>query len=100
MIRRIHSHDISLIVAAFAELGWDKPASLYQQYWAEQENHQRCVWVTFKERIFVGYITLKWHSEYAPFHKKGIPDIVNFVWLIPVSWRSLRHTKLLNRSVL
>ena len=76
-IRPLQQNDIPLIVDAFAELGWDKPASLYQQYLAEQENRQRCVWVAFNERTFVGYITLKWQSEYAPFHQKGIPEIVD-----------------------
>ena len=73
--RLLQQEDIPLIVAAFAELGWDKPASLYQQYLTEQENHQRCVWVAFKEGVFVGYITLKWQSEYASFHQQGIPEI-------------------------
>ena len=75
--KSLQQTDIPFIVAAFAELGWDKPASLYQQYLLEQENHQRCVWVAFQEGIFVGYITLKWHSEYAPFHQQGIPEIID-----------------------
>lgn len=75
--RLLQQADIPLIVVAFAELGWDKPASLYQQYLAEQENHHRCVWVAFQEGTFVGYITLKWHSAYAPFQKQGIPEIVD-----------------------
>lgn len=75
--RPLQQEDIPLIVAAFAELGWDKPSSLYQQYLAEQENHQRCVWVAFKEGAFVGYITLKWQSEYAPFGKQNIPEIID-----------------------
>lgn len=75
--RILQQDDIPLIVAAFAELGWDKPTSLYQQYLAEHGNHQRFVWVAFKESAFVGYITLKWQSEYAPFHKKAIPEIVD-----------------------
>ena len=75
--RLLQQADIPLIVGAFEALGWDKPPSLYQQYLAEQERHQRFVWVAFKEEDFVGYITLKWQSEYAPFHKKGIPEIVD-----------------------
>ena len=76
-IRLLHQDDIPLIVAAFAELGWDKPTSLYQQYLTEQETHQRCVWVAFNDGVFLGYITLKWYSEYAPFHQQNIPEIVD-----------------------
>lgn len=68
-------NDIPLIVSAFTEIGWSKPASIYQKYWEEQENNQRCVWVAFKETAFVGYVTLKWHSDYALFHEKNIPEI-------------------------
>lgn len=75
--RLLQQADIPLIVAAFAELGWDKPVSLYQQYLVEQGSQHRCVWVAFKEGTFVGYITLKWQSEYAPFRKKSIPEIVD-----------------------
>ncbi len=73
--RKLSQDAIPSIVAAFAELGWNKPASLYQKYFAEQANNQRCVWVAFKEGVFAGYVTLKWHSEYAPFHEKNIPEI-------------------------
>ena len=75
--RDLQQEDIPLIAAAFAELGWDKPVSLYQQYLEEQEKQQRCVWVAFRGNEFVGYITLKWQSEYAPFRKKSIPEIVD-----------------------
>lgn len=75
--RPLQQEDLPIIVAAFVELGWDKPVALYQQYLAEQESQQRCVWVAFKDGLFVGYITLKWDSEYAPFHKQSIPEIVD-----------------------
>ena len=75
--RPLQQNDIPLIVAAFAALGWKKPASFYQQYLVEQESQQRCVWVAFKEAEFLGYVTLKWHSEYAPFNQQGIPEIVD-----------------------
>ncbi|MBA3814276.1 MAG: GNAT family N-acetyltransferase [Alphaproteobacteria bacterium] len=74
----LQQNHVPLLVTAFAELGWDKPASLYQQYLAEQENHQRCVWVALQEGSFAGYITLKWQSEYAPFHQQYIPEISDF----------------------
>ena len=73
--KKLSRDDIPSIVSAFAEIGWNKPASIYEKYFEEQENNQRCVWVAFKGGVFAGYVTLKWHSEYAPFHKKNIPEI-------------------------
>lgn len=73
--RKLSQDDIPLIVAAFAKIGWNKPASLYQKYLEEQENNQRCVWVAFKEDAFGGYITLKWQSEYPSFKVHSIPEI-------------------------
>ncbi|MBS0272747.1 MAG: GNAT family N-acetyltransferase [Proteobacteria bacterium] len=74
-IRYLQQSDILLIVSAFKDIGWDKPASLYHTYLKEQIAHLRSVWVAFKEGVFAGYVTLKWNSEYAPFHKKNIPEI-------------------------
>ena len=74
-VRCLTQNAIPLIVSAFSEIGWDKPASLYQTYLEEQEKGERCVWVAFKEDNFAGYVTLKWKSEYSPFREQGIPEI-------------------------
>ncbi len=73
--RSLTQDDIPSIVSAFTELGWHKPQSLYEKYFEEQENNQRCVWVALKEGAFAGYVTLKWHSKYALFHEENIPEI-------------------------
>ncbi len=73
--RKLSQDDIPFITSAFAELGWNKLASLYEKYFEQQENDQLHVWVAFKEGVFAGYVTLKWHSEYAPFHEKNTPEI-------------------------
>jgi ribosomal protein S18 acetylase RimI-like enzyme len=73
--RTLTQDDIPVIVFAFAEIGWNKPESLYHKYFEEQESNQRCVWVAFKEGTFAGYVTLKWYSEYVPFQKQNIPEI-------------------------
>lgn len=76
-IRLLQHMDILSIASAFAAIDWNKPTSLYEKYFEEQENQQRCVWVAFQEHEFAGYVTLKWVSEYAPFHKQDIPEIVD-----------------------
>lgn len=57
--RHLDQNDIPLIVSAFAQIGWDKPDSLYQGYLEEQKKGERCVWISFKDNDFAGYVTLK-----------------------------------------
>jgi GNAT superfamily N-acetyltransferase len=84
IIRLLQSSDIQPIAAAFAELGWDKPASQYEQYLSEQEAGQRVILVAFSglQNLpileFAGYVTLCWQSHYPPFREANIPEIVDF----------------------
>lgn len=75
IFRNLTQKDIPLIVSAFTEIGWNKPTSFFEKYLEEQTNNKRCVWVAFKEKVFAGYVTLKWQSDYAPFREQGIPEI-------------------------
>ena len=38
---------IPIIVCAFTQIGWNKPASIYQHYLQEQEGNQRSIWIAF-----------------------------------------------------
>jgi GNAT superfamily N-acetyltransferase len=67
--------DISAIVTAFEQCGWSKPASIFEQYLREQDTKERLIWVAHKEEDILGYITLKWHSEYPLFKERNIPEI-------------------------
>lgn len=67
--------DISAIVSAFEKCGWPKPASIFEQYLHEQDAKERLIWVAHKEEDILGYITLKWHSEYPLFKELNIPEI-------------------------
>ena len=67
--------DIPMIVSAFAAMGWNKLAILFEHYCVEQNNGIRKVWVAFCDDEFVGYVTLKWISDYPPFKAEGIPEI-------------------------
>src|SRR5438552_2058169 len=58
-IRLLEGEDIEPISAAFAAIGWNKPASQYARYLAEQEAGQRTVLVAFQEDAFVGYLTIR-----------------------------------------
>ena len=73
----LEENDIDAIVAAFKEIGWNKPSSLYQHYLEEQSLNARCVLVAKENNRFCGYVTLKWTSDYSFFVECNIPEIVD-----------------------
>ncbi len=77
-IRLLQAIDIAPIAAAFTAIGWDKPASQYERYLAQQESGDRVVLVAFVDDHFAGYVTIVWQSHYPPFHAAEIPEIVDF----------------------
>jgi GNAT superfamily N-acetyltransferase len=77
-IRLLEAGDIPAIAAAFAALGWNKPAAQYEHYLAEQGRGERVVLVAVQEGAFAGYVTIVWHSGYPPFRDAAIPEIVDF----------------------
>ena len=77
-IREILPSDAATFAAAFAELGWDKPAALYSKYLKEQDEGLRNVLVATIGEGFAGYVTVIWESGYEPFRKEGIPEIQDF----------------------
>lgn len=77
-IRLLETGDAHGIAAAFTAVGWNKPASQYERYLAEQERGERVILVAFVDGAFVGYLTVVWASGYAPFREAGIPEIVDF----------------------
>lgn len=78
IIRLLQSDDIRTIADAFAAIGWDKPATQYERYLAEQQRGERVVLVAFQHGTFAGYLTIVWQSGYPPFRDAGIPEIVDF----------------------
>lgn len=78
LIRTLAQRDIQPIAAAFAGLGWNKPASQYEKYLAEQQLGQRVMLVAFLREDFAGYVTICWLSDYPPFLAANIPEIVDF----------------------
>jgi len=83
-IRLLRADDIPSIAAAFAALGWDKPASQYEAYLEEQQRGVREALVALQGGAFVGYVTIVWVADYAPFHDAAIPEISDFNVLPPV----------------
>lgn len=88
-VRPLEAEDVQPIAAAFAAIGWDKPASQYERYLAEQERGERVVLVAFLDGAFAGYLTIAWQSGYAPFREAGIPEIMDFNVLPQVRRRGI-----------
>jgi ribosomal protein S18 acetylase RimI-like enzyme len=96
-IRLLKREDIPTITQAFRELGWNKPASQYERYLAQQELGVRNIYVAFVEGEFAGYLTICWESSYRPFHVKSIPEIVDFN-VLPKFRRLGVGTQLMDRA--
>lgn len=77
-IRTLEERDIAPIFAAFSDLGWDKPRSLYERYLSEQQRGSRTIFVALSGRDFAGYVTINWNPSYPPFRADGIPEIQDF----------------------
>jgi GNAT superfamily N-acetyltransferase len=77
-IRLLEAPDIEPIAAAFAAIGWNKPASQYRRYLTEQQRGERVVLVALLHGSFAGYVTIAWQSGYPPFRAASIPEIVDF----------------------
>ncbi len=76
-IRSLTEEDIKAIVSSFHQIGWNKPASLFEGYLKEQEAGERLVWVAHFKDEFAGYVTLKWQSQYTSFKAQSIPEIMD-----------------------
>ncbi|MBA3944687.1 MAG: GNAT family N-acetyltransferase [Herpetosiphonaceae bacterium] len=77
-IRLLQSEDIGPIISAFAAIGWNKSASQYERYLAEQTAEARVVLVAFIADHFAGYVTIQWQPGYPPFRAANIPEIQDF----------------------
>jgi GNAT superfamily N-acetyltransferase len=77
LTRPLIREDIAAISEAFNEIGWNKPATLFERYLKEQEAGERLVWVTHFKGEFAGYVTLKWQSQYPSFKAQSIPEIMD-----------------------
>ena len=77
-IRPLQAQDIQPMADAFTQIGWNKPASQYERYLAEQQAGTRVCLVAFVEDDFAGYVNVLWQSDYAPFHAASIPEVADF----------------------
>ena len=77
VIKALELSDIPFLVDAFQKANWQKPASLFEKYYQEQQQTERVVWLAYFQDQIAGYVTLKWASLYEPFAHKKIPEIMD-----------------------
>jgi ribosomal protein S18 acetylase RimI-like enzyme len=71
----LQEEDLDEIVAAFKEIGWNKPRNIYETYLLEQSKGTRSILIVKQDGKFCGYVTIKWESSYPAFRRQGIPEI-------------------------
>ena len=55
--------DAEILADAFAAIGWNKPAALFDLYLGEQEKGRRWVRVAEWDHVVAGYVTVLWESD-------------------------------------
>lgn len=76
-VSALQATDIPTMVEAFQKANWVKPATVFQAYLQEQQDDRRKVWIASHNGQFVGYVTLKWDSQYESFRLNNIPEIMD-----------------------
>ena len=74
-LRQLLPSDTADISAAFALLGWNKPASQYERYLDEAALGIRTTIIARLDRAFAGYVTIKWNSDYPVFRDATVPEV-------------------------
>lgn len=72
---QLEKNDFDEIVSSFEMIGWNKPKSIYEDYFQEQSDGVRTVILAKMNGKFCGYVTIKWKSDYDSFAVQNIPEI-------------------------
>ena len=89
VMRPLNEADATAFEEAFAEMGWNKPASRFERYFREQEAGRRTVLVAEWEGSVAGYVTILWESGDPVFRSRGIPEISDFNVLLKCRRRGI-----------
>lgn len=74
-IRTLRRIDAVALSAAFAAIGWSKPAEQFVRYAAEADTGNRTNWLATVDGEMAGYVTLRWDPDYPGIAGLGIPEI-------------------------
>ena len=76
-IRSMVIDDAKLYFDTYMSYGWHPQMETYENYYKEQENGERIVFVPEYEGKVCGICTLVLHPKEGPFAGKGYPEIVD-----------------------
>lgn len=77
-IRSMRQEDVSLILDGFHAQGWEKPLSVLQRYYDEDQSEARLLFVAEYDGKIAGYTTLMKEAEHGPFAHNGVPYVCDF----------------------
>ncbi len=89
LIRSMKEDDALNLVKGFKEQGWNKPIEQYKQYFIEQKNDERYVFVAEFCGDIAGYVTLLPKALSGPFAHRKVPEICDFNVLIKYQRRGI-----------
>ena len=77
LIRSMEIGDDKIFQETFLSYGWDSSIEVYENYYIEQEENKRKVFVAVCEGEVCGYCTLVLNPAEGPWIGKGYPEIVD-----------------------
>lgn len=76
-VRSMRQADVDVIMHTFLKQGWHPRKEVYENYWKEQEEGKRDVFVAEVDGKMAGYITLLHRAKSGPFAEK-YPELKDF----------------------
>ncbi len=78
IIRSMLKEDAEIFYKTFLSCGWHSRLETYLNYYREQEEGKRFVFVAEHQGSVAGYCTLMINPVEGPFGNQGIPEVVDF----------------------
>ncbi|OWJ66188.1 GNAT family N-acetyltransferase [Inquilinus limosus] len=88
-LRELRPEDHARIAAVEGGAAWNAAVALWDVYLADQSAGRRAVRLAWDGGRPVGYGTLAWDSDYAPFRAASVPEINNLVVAAPARGRGI-----------
>lgn len=77
-IRKMIENDIIKIHKEFEYQNWYKPIEIFENYYREQNDNKRKVFIAYNDNHIFGYATLLDNADSGAFKNMNIPIIIDF----------------------
>lgn len=75
VIQQATLKELPKVAEAFAPPPYNKPLSLFEEYFEEQQKEAREIYLALLDGKVIGYATIVWESPYPPFSEARIPEV-------------------------